>query len=522
MAPRISVVVPCYDDGATVGDAVASVREAEPVEIVVVDDGSRDPSTIAVLDELAGAGTVRLLRQANAGVSAALRAGTAAATAPYVFVLNSDDLVEAGSLAALADALDRDPAAAFAFGWVRFFGDLDALVRQPPWNPWILLHANRWTISSLYRREALDRVGGFVDSEGYEDWDLLLALAAQDLGGVLVPRVVLHYRQHGAERRNRGAMTSLPRHYAALRQRHAALFAREPELRRRYPLPFRTRLAYRAQLRARARPAGLAGAAPAGPQAGGCAPGSRAEPAAGAATARHARVEDPGRTAGRHPVDRGVRPAGRPHHQRAVGRRGELRAAQRAVADADRPRPFLVQHPLDALGQRGVAVAAAEHQVAIRALGESPRPGARSPRRSTTASTSAKSGRTAQVVDLRLQHAVVAALDQDLRRLRGSGLQVARPDRPERRAVPAGRLRGVEVVEGQRRALDQQRAARARQLAAAVDRAGAALAAEHGAGRGDEGEPAVAEDRVAAGRSRRRRAGPPRAPPAPAPRRLGA
>ena len=305
MPPRISVVVPCYDDGATVGDAVASIREAEPVEIVLVDDGSRDPATIAVLDELAAAGTVRLLRQANAGVGAALRAGTAAATAPYVFVLNSDDLVEGGSLAALADALDRDAAAAFAFGWVRLFGELDGLVRQPPWNPWILLHANRWTISSLYRREALDRVGGFVDSEGYEDWDLLLALAAHDLGGVLVPRLVLHYRQHGAERRNRGAMTSLRTHYAALRRRHAALFAREPELRHRYPLPLRTRLAYRAQLRVGLVLPGGARPAPAGAQVAAALPDRQltAAGAAGAAmrgrgcgTPRRARPGRPRRT----------------------------------------------------------------------------------------------------------------------------------------------------------------------------------------------------------------------------------
>jgi len=248
MAPRISVVIPCYDDGATVADAVHSVQEAEPVEIVLVDDGSRDPATIAVLDELGAEPGVRLLRQANAGVSAALRAGTAEAAAPYVFVLNSDDLVEAGALGALADALDDSPQHAFAFGWIQMFGDLDTLVRQPPWNPWILLHSNRWAISSLYRRTALDQVGGFSDSEGYEDWDLLLSLAEHKLDGVLVPRVVLHYRQHGTERRNRAAMTSLRAIYASFRRRHAALFAREPELRRAYPLPRRTRLAYRAQL----------------------------------------------------------------------------------------------------------------------------------------------------------------------------------------------------------------------------------------------------------------------------------
>ena len=105
VAPRISVLVPCYDDGATVAEAIASISEDEAVDLVLIDDGSRDPHTIAVLDDLAARGDVRLIRQANAGVAAALRAGTAAATAPYVFILNSDDLVEARALATLADAL---------------------------------------------------------------------------------------------------------------------------------------------------------------------------------------------------------------------------------------------------------------------------------------------------------------------------------------------------------------------------------------------------------------------------------
>jgi glycosyltransferase involved in cell wall biosynthesis len=250
VAPRISVLVPCYDDGATVGEAVASIVEDETVEVVLIDDGSRDPHTIAVLDDLATRGQVRLIRQTNNGVAAALRAGTAAATAPYVFILNSDDLAEPRALAALADALDADPGADFAFGWIHFFGDVDFVARQPAWNPWILLHANRWAISCLYRRDALDALGGVPEGTAYEDWDLFLGLAEQDRRGLLVPRVVLHYRQHGIGRRSRGAQSDLRRQYAALRARHAPLFAREPELRRRYRLPLRTRLAYRIQLRA--------------------------------------------------------------------------------------------------------------------------------------------------------------------------------------------------------------------------------------------------------------------------------
>ena len=161
------MLVPCYDDGATVREAVGSIVEHEEVEIVVIDDGSRDSHTIAVLDDLAASGAVRLIRQANGGVAAALRAGTAAATTPYVFILNSDDIAEPSALAALADALDADPGADFAFGWIHFFGDVDFVARQPAWNPWILLYSNRWAISSMYRRDALDAVGGVPDGTAY-------------------------------------------------------------------------------------------------------------------------------------------------------------------------------------------------------------------------------------------------------------------------------------------------------------------------------------------------------------------
>jgi glycosyltransferase involved in cell wall biosynthesis len=128
---RISVLIPCYDDGATVTEAVDSIVEDEAVEIVLIDDGSSDPHTVAVINDLDSRGAVRLIRQANAGVAAALRAGTAVATAPYVFILNSDDLAEPRALAALADALDADPGADFAFGWIHFFGDVGCPRRSP-------------------------------------------------------------------------------------------------------------------------------------------------------------------------------------------------------------------------------------------------------------------------------------------------------------------------------------------------------------------------------------------------------
>ena len=105
-----AVVIPCWNDGETVGDTVASARD-QADELLVVDDGSTDPATLAVLERLRADG-VGVLRVENGGPSAARMAGLAGTTAPYVFPLDADDELVPGALAALAHALDGHPRAA--------------------------------------------------------------------------------------------------------------------------------------------------------------------------------------------------------------------------------------------------------------------------------------------------------------------------------------------------------------------------------------------------------------------------
>ncbi len=242
-APRVAVVVPCYDDGATLGETLASVRAQapEPVECVVVDDGSTDPRTAAAI-ERAGREGVRVVRQENRGLPEARMAGVRATTAPYLFPLDADDVLLPGALAALADALDANPEAVAAWGDTEFFGETSVVVPSArAIDPWRLTFVNDLPTTALFRRDRLLEAGGWTLHGGYEDWELWLALAERGWNGVHVGRPIARYRVHGP----RMWRDSARRHddiVAELRRRHPRLFDERGTNRRRSQSPAAVKL----------------------------------------------------------------------------------------------------------------------------------------------------------------------------------------------------------------------------------------------------------------------------------------
>lgn len=92
VAPCLAVVIPVYNEKATIEDLVKTVRAQRPVqEIIIVDDCSKDGSS-EIVDQIAAATpNVRVLHhKVNSGKGAALRSGFGLATAPFVVVQDAD------------------------------------------------------------------------------------------------------------------------------------------------------------------------------------------------------------------------------------------------------------------------------------------------------------------------------------------------------------------------------------------------------------------------------------------------
>jgi len=202
-APQVSVVVPCFNQGHFLGDAIDSVlaQTYPAVETVVVDDGSRDNS-YEVAGRIPG---VRRVRQSHRGVAAARNLGLAESSGELVVFLDADDRLLPDAVTVGARALIRRPQVAFAAGRPRDIRE-DGEVMRRPCQPVVTQdHYMRllegcyiWSGSSVvYRRSALEAVGGFNESlDAGDDYELYLKLA-RSFPVYCHDAVVTEYRRHG-------------------------------------------------------------------------------------------------------------------------------------------------------------------------------------------------------------------------------------------------------------------------------------------------------------------------------------
>jgi glycosyltransferase involved in cell wall biosynthesis len=192
--PLISAIIPTFNAARFLPEAIASIRQQgyDPLEIIVVDDGSTDETNSII----ANWPDVRYLHQPNQGPSAARNAGIQAARSELLAFLDVDDLWTPDHLRLLLPHLLAEPELRFVWGAVNFvrLGEFIAGSRSHG-----LLRENVPVFlvgSGIYRRKVFDEVGLFDPALRMgEDTDWLARTRLLQTAQRQIPDTVLIYRE---------------------------------------------------------------------------------------------------------------------------------------------------------------------------------------------------------------------------------------------------------------------------------------------------------------------------------------
>jgi glycosyltransferase involved in cell wall biosynthesis len=196
-APKVSVVITCYNYGRFLEEAIDSVlrQTYRDFEIVIVDDGSTDPDTQRLLIRLAANG-LSIHQIPNSGPSAARNFGIKRSRGTYILPLDADDVLAPSFLAECAAILDAEPHIDVVHTDVMLFGASSGQMRLAEFSERRMVTENCLVVTALYRRVLWEKTGGYNEGMrmGVEDWDFWIGCLEQGARFKKVSQPLFYYR----------------------------------------------------------------------------------------------------------------------------------------------------------------------------------------------------------------------------------------------------------------------------------------------------------------------------------------
>lgn len=227
--PLVSVIVPSYNMEEYIAETLTSILNStyENIEVVVVDDGSKDASK-AIADGFAKQDSrVRVFLQPNSGVSVARNLALKHSRGEYILPVDADDKIEPTFIAEAVEVLERDVEVKAVACRCVFFGNRTGEWQLPEYNLHKLATDNRLCASSMYRKSDAMRAGGYSEVVvAREDWEFWISMLKDGGKVVKLPTVGFCYRVRANSKRFRDR-TQKAQTIAGLNRLHPEFFERE-------------------------------------------------------------------------------------------------------------------------------------------------------------------------------------------------------------------------------------------------------------------------------------------------------
>ena len=195
--PKVSVIIPCYNHGVYLDEAVQSVLDQtfQDYEIIIVNDGSTDQDTIKLLKNYNRPKT-RVIHTDNQGLPSARNNGIKISQSDYILPLDADDKIGKTYLEDAVQILDTNPDIGIVYCEAELFGDRVKKWELTDYTLQNILVSNMIFCCALFRRVDWEKVGGYNPNMvyGYEDWDFWLSILTLERNVHKIKKVLFFYR----------------------------------------------------------------------------------------------------------------------------------------------------------------------------------------------------------------------------------------------------------------------------------------------------------------------------------------
>lgn len=193
----VSVIIPCYNDGEFVHGAVECILEQtfQNFEIIIVDDGSDEISTIKKLEKI-NHPKATLLKKENGGPASARNYGIERSSGEYILTLDADDKFDTTFLEKSIDILNERPQVGMVTSYItRIYKDHQKRVIKEGGDASSFIIGNKANASLLFRFQCWEDVNGYDEEiPGFEDWEFAINVTKQGWIVYSIPEYLFYYR----------------------------------------------------------------------------------------------------------------------------------------------------------------------------------------------------------------------------------------------------------------------------------------------------------------------------------------
>lgn len=237
--PKVSVIIPVYNQGKFLSDAIESViaQTYKDVEIVCVNDGSTDNSKEIIESFVNKHNNILFLNETeNKGVINARNIAIDLSKGEYILPLDADDSIEPTYIEKAVKILDKNPKVGIVYCKAKLFGTKNEYWDLDDFDKSDFLYKNCIFCTAMFRKKDFINVGKYKNymKFGCEDYDLWISLIEHGFEVYRIDEILFNYRQHNGISRTTINKINNNKVWAALIKNHIDFYLQDSQFMDRF------------------------------------------------------------------------------------------------------------------------------------------------------------------------------------------------------------------------------------------------------------------------------------------------